>query len=177
MGPALGYLIYPVTLHWRQVVFPSPRRCIVNSFLINSGILCPVPLLSAESLVWACAGLVCCLSPWAHSTLALWCRKLWSPRSHPPPLALTVSLTPLLDRPLSLEDVLLNLPSVSVLAFHQHTKLSAAVMSLETPCGCESSARQPMFFTTLTVVRSVGLALEKTLPVVCLIQFQHVQQY
>lgn len=78
---------------------------------------------------------------------------------------------------MSLEDVFLNLLSVSVLASHQDPKLSAAVMSLETPCGCERSARHSMFLTTVMVVRSVGLALEKTLPVVCLIQFQHVQQY
>lgn len=75
-GACLGAFDIPRNTPLETSGSSSPRRCITNSLLVSSGALCPSPLLSAESLVWACAGLVCCLSPWVRCTLALWCLEV-----------------------------------------------------------------------------------------------------
>lgn len=66
MGPALDWYIHPVTLHWRNLIFPSFQQVwITNSFLVKRGILCPLSLLSSGfCLVWGWAGLVCAVSVW-----------------------------------------------------------------------------------------------------------------
>lgn len=103
MEPSLMWLIYSISLHWKQTDFLSQQLPIVNSFLSLSETLCSCSqrVLSGLSLCRSCA--CCCLCEFV-CTFALFCvrRQLFS-WGHLPPLTLRVFLPPLFHASLNLD--------------------------------------------------------------------------
>lgn len=84
------WLIFPVTLHWKKLIFPSQQVLTANSFLVRRGILCLLPLLSAETLSGLNLYRACTYCP-SFCEFICGLVLLWLfPRSHPPSLALMI---------------------------------------------------------------------------------------
>lgn len=97
------WLMYSISLHWKQTDFLSQHLPVVNSFLSWSGTLCSHSLgvLSGLSLCKSCA--CCCLCEFV-CTFALFClrRQLFS-WGHLPPLTPRIFLPPLFHASLNLD--------------------------------------------------------------------------
>lgn len=106
---AREWLIDPVSLHQRELAFPSPKLPIANSFLARGGTLCLLPLFHVEIFFWleclyftgwgSVHGFLCFLpggiwkTIWSHQTpLTLTGWKCLPPMTPAVPLALLPQL-------------------------------------------------------------------------------------
>lgn len=127
------WLMYPVWLHWRKLIFPLPVAVFVINFLARTEDLCPLPLFCTLFFFWF-RWTFCKPFTWCHSLLSsyvhlpCYAQKMLFPYNCPPPLM--VFTPPLLHRSLHLEG-----RRTVIKAFHSGLNIPTFLAFMLSSCG------------------------------------------